>query len=108
MRKCEISIVRQFYLFSSFTRYVYEMFEDTEMPKPNEQVPIPEYLYMFRHVNRVPVFSSGLNIKCFHRTDQVFAVHNHFPMRCINTTGHHSCTGMTFDPSESILMHYRR
>ncbi|KAH9400335.1 hypothetical protein TYRP_001899 [Tyrophagus putrescentiae] len=37
-----------------------------------------------------------------------FAVHNHYPMRCINTTGHHSCNGMTIDPKMSILMHYRR
>lgn len=104
------------------------MFEDTEMlPKRN---PIPEFVYMQRHVNRAELLKDGINIKCFHRTDKVviifgllfnkittftikffklkFAVHNHFPMRCINTTGHHSCNGMTISPNKSILMHYRR
>lgn len=35
-------------------------------------------------------------------------MHNHFPLRCLNTTGYHSCSGHVIDPADSILMHYRR
>lgn len=85
--------------------YVYEMFEETQL---EDKRPIPEYLYTMRHTYRAELLGSGSNIKCLHRTDLVYAVHNHFPMRCLNTTGHHSCDGYEVDPKDSILMHYRR
>lgn len=45
------------------------MFEETEM-LPSRK-PIPNYLYMQRHVNRAELLADGINIKCFHRTDKV-------------------------------------
>ena len=80
------------------------MFEETQM-SPSK--PIPDYLYMMRHTYRAELLGAGSNIKCLHRTDLVRAVHNHFPMACINTTGHHSCDGLVIDPKDSILMHFR-
>ena len=87
------------------------MFEEKsyeDSSNPNENQSIPEYLYMMRHTYRDELYKDGTNIKCFHRTDQVFALHNHFPMRCLNTTGHHTCTGFDIPPSVSFLMHFRR
>ncbi|KAJ6219222.1 hypothetical protein RDWZM_005034 [Blomia tropicalis] len=87
--------------------HVYDMFEE-ETIEDEKLKPIPEYLYMMRHTYRSKLSEIGRNIKCFHRTDLVTAVHNHFPMKCINTTGHHSCGGLEININDSILMHYRR
>ncbi|OTF69307.1 hypothetical protein BLA29_006202 [Euroglyphus maynei] len=85
--------------------YVYEMYEENE----RNHKWIPSYLHIMRHTYRANPFQDGTNTKCFHRTDKVFALHTHYPMRCINRTNyHHNCDGIEFDENnESLLMHYR-
>ncbi len=69
---------------------------------------IPSYLYMMRHTKRSLPTKDGAGFKTFHRTSQVTMVHNHFPLRCINTTGYHSCDGLDLPPERFLLYHYRR
>ncbi|KAH9426202.1 hypothetical protein DERP_007142 [Dermatophagoides pteronyssinus] len=85
--------------------YVYEMYEEIYH---NGKI-IPSYMHIMRHTYRAKPYQDGKNTKCFHRTDKVSAIHNHFPIRCINRTGFYfNCEGITFDENdESILMHYR-
>ena len=50
-------------------------------------------------------YSRWSNIKCFHRTDLVSAIHNHQPIKCVANT---QCHGVDISTSKSILLHYRR
>jgi hypothetical protein len=69
---------------------------------------IPSYLYTMRHVYRKTFTEAGSNIKCFHNTDNVEAVHNHFPLKCLGKEGYHNCPGHLISTNHSFLFHYKR
>nr|XP_046920666.1 uncharacterized protein LOC124500617 [Dermatophagoides farinae] len=96
---------QQYAFYSHKHSYVYEMYEENER---NGET-IPSYMHLMRHTYRAQPFQDGTNTKCFHRTDKVYALHTHFPIRCLNRTGfHHNCNGIQLDDhNESMLMHYR-
>ena len=81
--------------------HVCEVFRDKER---NSQ-PIPDYLYMMQHTYRSYPYSKWSNIKCFHKTSHISAIHNHSPIECV---GNKVCQGLEIDKSKSNLWHYRR
>lgn len=103
----ETKELTQFGYYLNFHSYVYEQVAESIY---DDGTPIPEYLYMQSHTYRSETWRNSSNIKCFHRTALVSAVHNHFPMRCLNSSKmHHSCKGRNLDPeTESVMMHFRR
>ena len=47
---------------------------------------IPKYAHMLQHVYRTKNYTKRLQyVKCFHDTEQVVALHNHFPLACFGT-----------------------
>ncbi|XP_037091567.1 uncharacterized protein LOC119111841 [Pollicipes pollicipes] len=64
---------------------------------------IPRYMHMLQHVRRSRNYTKpGHYIKCFHRTDRVIALHNHFPLACLG-----GCLSYSINTSEAQLQHYR-
>lgn len=66
---------------------------------------VPEYLHMLRHTSRAKEYTKvGYATKCFHRTDAVLTLHNHFALDCLTGYCH------TYDISEkdAQLNHYRK
>src|SRR5699024_8706613 len=98
--------------FSSRHSLVCEDREESEHQKSRlfatEYKSIPSYLYMMRHTYRAEVLPRGHNVKGFVRTDLAHTLHNNFPIRCLYSVGYNHCNGLEIDPSQSILMHYRR
>ncbi|XP_054708021.1 uncharacterized protein LOC129217711 [Uloborus diversus] len=65
---------------------------------------IPRYLHMFQHVYRSKNFTKpGSYVKCFHNTERVVSLHNHFPLNCLGT-----CTTFSIDTNSAQLQHYRK
>ncbi|GFU60724.1 glycosyltransferase family 92 protein [Trichonephila clavipes] len=65
---------------------------------------IPRYLHMFQHVYRSKNFTKpGSYVKCFHNTERVVSLHNHFPLNCLGT-----CTTYSINTSLAQLQHYRK
>lgn len=65
---------------------------------------VPEYMHMLRHVYRSANYSKpGSYIKCFHNTDKVLTLHNHFPIACLGGP----CTSYAVDTTIAQLQHYR-
>lgn len=98
------SELKQKAFYNSRQSHVCEVFEDSRHGARS----IPPYLYMMRHHRRGDPLPYNKQNKCFIRTDLVTATHNHFPLRCLNTTGYMTCDGLTMDPEDSIMMHFRR
>ncbi|KAJ6219227.1 hypothetical protein RDWZM_005039, partial [Blomia tropicalis] len=73
--------------------HVCEVFRDKER---NSQ-PIPDYLYMMQHTYRSYPYSKWSNIKCFHKTSHISAIHNHSPIECV---GNKVCQGLEIDKSK--------
>lgn len=64
---------------------------------------IPKYMHMLQHVKRSKNFTKpGHYIKCFHRTDRVIALHNHFPLACLG-----GCLSYSINTEDAQLQHYR-
>lgn len=65
---------------------------------------LPEYTYMLRHVHRTQNHTpKGHYIKCFHNTESILTLHNHFPLKCLN-----GCTRSNVNVTNGHLQHYRR
>ncbi|GJQ78199.1 hypothetical protein Trydic_g2528 [Trypoxylus dichotomus] len=65
---------------------------------------IPASMHMLQHVYRIKdVMGSGLYIKSFHNTDLVLALHNHYPLYCVEP-----CRNLEIDPNKAKLHHYRK
>lgn len=65
---------------------------------------IPDYMHILQHVYRVKeVMKPGMYIKSFHNTDLVLALHNHFPLYCVDP-----CKNLSIDPDKAKLHHYRK
>ncbi|XP_064080897.1 uncharacterized protein LOC135197752 isoform X1 [Macrobrachium nipponense] len=84
-------------------RHVYFL---DDMGHGNETVPnVPRYMHMLQHVYRSPNYNKKTHyIKCFHDTERVLTVHNHFPLSCIGG----KCASYFVDTADAQLQHYRK
>lgn len=65
---------------------------------------IPKYMHMLQHVYRAKNFTKpGQYVKCFHNTEKVLTLHNHFPLACLGS----SCTSYAIETTDAQLHHYR-
>lgn len=65
---------------------------------------IPRYMHMLQHVYRAKNFTKPLQyVKCFHDTQRVLTLHNHFPLACLGS----GCTSYAIDTADAQLQHYR-
>jgi len=65
---------------------------------------IPRYLHMLQHVYRSRNYTKpGQYVKCFHNTERVVSLHNHFPLNCFG-----SCTTYSINTTLAHLQHYRK
>lgn len=65
---------------------------------------IPHYLHMMQHVYRSKNYTKpGQYVKCFHNTERVVSLHNHFPMNCFG-----QCTTYSIPVELAHLQHYRK
>lgn len=65
---------------------------------------IPHYLHMMQHVYRSKNYTKpGQYVKCFHNTERVVSLHNHFPMNCFG-----QCTTYSIPVHLAHLQHYRK
>ncbi|UYV64538.1 hypothetical protein LAZ67_3001139 [Cordylochernes scorpioides] len=75
-----------------------------EMRHQAHEQGIPYYLHMLQHVYRSKNFTTpGSFVKCFHNTDSVVSLHNHFPLDCLG-----ACTTFPIDTTLAQLQHYRK
>lgn len=75
-----------------------------EMTHITHEEGIPRYLHMLNHVYRSKNYTKpGLFVKCFHNTDRVVSLHNHFPMNCFG-----QCTTYSVNTSLAHMQHYRK
>ncbi|XP_061722889.1 uncharacterized protein LOC133529227 [Cydia pomonella] len=64
----------------------------------------PRYMYMLQHVYRTRNFTEPhSNVKAFHETGRVLALHNHFPLACIGG----ECSSYAMSNAQVRLHHYR-
>ncbi|XP_065340694.1 uncharacterized protein LOC135939992 isoform X2 [Cloeon dipterum] len=64
---------------------------------------IPKYMHMLQNVHRnVSHTKKGDAIKCFHNTDYVLALHNHFARLCLRDY----CPCVDFDIEDTHMQHY--
>lgn len=65
---------------------------------------IPKYMHMLQHVYRAKNFTKpGQYVKCFHNTEKVLILHNHYPLACLGS----GCTSYPIDTTDAQLHHYR-
>ena len=65
---------------------------------------IPPYLHMMQHVYRSENYTKpGQYVKCFHNTEKVLILHNHFPLGCLGGV----CTSFPVPVNMAQLQHYR-
>lgn len=65
---------------------------------------IPKYLHMLQHVYRSANYTKpGQYVKCFHNTQRVVSLHNHFPLNCFGR-----CTTYSIGTDIAQLQHYRK
>ncbi|ENN71839.1 hypothetical protein YQE_11458, partial [Dendroctonus ponderosae] len=65
---------------------------------------IPKYMHMLQHVYRTKNFTKpGQYVKCFHNTEKVLTLHNHFPLSCLGS----GCTSYPIETTDAQLQHYR-
>lgn len=100
--------------FNSRQSHVCEVYEEAEVRKKEfkgeKSFQILPYLYTLRHRKRGLPLEFNKQNKCIVRPSHVFTLHNHFPIRCLNgsRTVPLTCDGLTFDPEDSVLLHFRR
>lgn len=65
---------------------------------------IPKYLHMLQHVHRAKNYTKpNQYVKCFHNTELVLTLHNHFPISCLRE----GCTSYPISTENAQLQHYR-
>ncbi len=65
---------------------------------------IPKYMHMLQHVERTFNYTkAGQFVKCFHNTERVLTLHNHFPLACLEK----GCTSYSVPTELAHLQHYR-
>lgn len=77
---------------------------EVEEDKQQLERGIPHYLHMMQHVYRSKNYTKpGQYVKCFHNTERVVSLHNHFPMNCFG-----QCTTYSVPVKLAHLQHYRK
>lgn len=65
---------------------------------------IPKYMHMLQHVYRSKNYTKpNQYVKCFHNTEKVLTLHNHFPLSCLGGV----CTSYPVQTGDAQLQHYR-
>ncbi|KAK7021977.1 hypothetical protein SK128_006311 [Halocaridina rubra] len=65
---------------------------------------IPKYMHMLQHVYRAEHYTKpGQYVKCFHDSDRILILHNHYPFKCIGGW----CSPYSVDTEVAHLQHYR-
>ena len=117
LRKLEESVgeeeFRRKAFYNSRQSHVCEAFEEEEDSGSTEKntEKIPPYLYTLRHRRRGRPLEFNKQNKCIVRPSHVFTLHNHFPIHCLNGSRREpleGCDGLTFDPEDSVVLHFRR
>jgi len=73
------------------------------LPEPKLHKDVPAGLHMMNHVYRSANYTKpGHYIKCFHNTEHVLTIHNHYPTRCLG-----GCKAGGVDTRLGHLQHYR-
>ncbi|XP_037931758.1 uncharacterized protein LOC119666547 [Teleopsis dalmanni] len=71
--------------------------------KPPYSEEVPPYFYMLQHVIRVSNYTKeGHAVKCFHNTDFVVSLHNHYSRKYLQ-----SCFQLAIDKKYAHIQHYR-
>lgn len=79
-------------------------FLDEHQKKYGLSPDIPKYLHMLQHVHRSKNFAKpGYHVKCFHDTEHVLGVHNHYPISCLSS----ECPSFSVSTEDGQLQHYR-
>ncbi|RWS27472.1 Glycosyltransferase-like protein, partial [Leptotrombidium deliense] len=77
---------------------------EEQMTHTGHEPGIPRYLHMLQHVYRSRNYTKpGQYVKCFHNTERVLSLHNHFPLNCFG-----GCTTYSINTSLAHLQHYRK
>lgn len=78
--------------------------DEEQMRHEAHEEGIPRYLHMLQHVYRSQNYTKpGQYVKCFHNTERVVSLHNHFPLNCLGT-----CTTYSIPVELAHLQHYRK
>lgn len=88
------------------TYFLDRFYTPRQKPSPAEfDTELPTFLHMLRHTSRAKEYTElGLAIKCFHRSDAVLTLHNHYALDCI--TGY--CNTYDISEEDAQLNHYRK
>ncbi|XP_047999688.1 uncharacterized protein LOC125236803 [Leguminivora glycinivorella] len=83
---------------SYFARNVYYLEEPGGL-----ELRAPRYMHMLQRVHRARRLSSrGCNVKAFHKTARVLALHNHYPLACVDGR----CSVRDLRSEQALLHHY--
>lgn len=94
--------VRNAYFLDDLTKLGSEGKESSN--KESMEAGVPAYMHMLSHVVRSRNYTKpGQYVKCFHSTERVVSLHNHFPLNCFGT-----CTSYSINTTLAHLQHYRK
>lgn len=66
---------------------------------------VPGFLHMLTHLHRTENYTSpGAYVKCFHDTETVHTLHNHYPISCLNGW----CQSFEVPLEDGHMLHYRK
>ncbi|XP_068224430.1 uncharacterized protein [Palaemon carinicauda] len=83
-------------------RHVY-FFDDVSQQR-NRTANAPYFMHMLRNIRRSIKYNKPTHyVKCFHDTERVLTIHNHFPITCIGG----KCESFYIDTDTAQLHHYR-
>lgn len=87
----------------SFTNIYFLDYMTENQPQPNLHKDVPSSLHILNHVYRSANYTPpGHYIKCFHNSEHILALHNHFPKGCIG-----GCKRGKMPNDIGHLQHYR-
>lgn len=65
---------------------------------------VPEYMHILRHTSRSAIgLPAGSATKCFHNTDKILTLHNHYALECTIP-----CFYYDVSEGDAMLNHYRK
>ncbi|XP_053644577.2 uncharacterized protein [Cherax quadricarinatus] len=79
-------------------------FLDTMQPTHSQNHSIPPYLHILQHIYRSANYTKpGWYVKCFHDTERVLTLHNHYAISCLD-----KCEVKNLPTELAQLQHYRQ
>jgi hypothetical protein len=105
----QVSLAEKNYTRASYNvRNVYFLDDlgvgDDQLKHTGHEPGVPKYMHMLQHVYRSRNYTKpGQYVKCFHNTERVVSLHNHFPLNCFG-----SCTTFSINTTQAHLQHYRK